>query len=76
MVLHVVVVDDKGSVTGVQGSILERSSPVTLKAYDAFADGDSPTRIYYKDYIQYNSEYVFLVRTHLEAWILITVQNH
>ena len=56
--LHVVVIDDKGSVTGVQGSILEKHLSLS-KAYDATADGDSPTRIYYKDYIQYNSEYVF-----------------
>ena len=56
--IHVVVVDDTGSVTGVQGSILEKHLSLS-KAFDATADGDSPTRIYYKDYIQYNSEYVF-----------------
>ena len=56
--IHVVVVDDTGSVTGVQGSILEKHLSLS-KAFDATADGDSPTRIYYKDYVQYNSEYVF-----------------
>ncbi len=56
--IHVVVVDDTGSVTGVQGTILEKHLSLS-KASDATGDGGSPTRTYYKDYIQYNSEYVF-----------------
>ncbi len=56
--IHVVVVDDKGSVSGVQGSILEKHLSLS-KANDATADGDAPTRIYYKDYVQYRSQYVF-----------------
>ena len=56
--LHVVVVDDIGSVTGVQGSILEKHLSLS-KALDATADGNSPTRTYYKDYLQYNSEYIY-----------------
>ena len=56
--IHVVVVDDQGGVTGVQGSILEKHLSLS-KASDATADGDSPTRTYYKDYLHYNSEYIY-----------------
>ena len=56
--LHVVVVDDTGSVTGVQGSILEKHTSLS-KASDATADGDAPTRVYYKDYVQNYSNYVY-----------------
>ena len=56
--LHVVIVDDTGTVTGVQGSILERYTSLS-KASDATADGDAPTRVYYKDYVQTYSNYVY-----------------
>ena len=48
--IHVVVVDDKGSVTGVQGNVLEKHIGLS-KAADAVSDVNSPQRIYYKDYL-------------------------
>ena len=56
--LHVVVVDDTGSVTGIQGSLLEKHLFLS-KASDATADADAPTRIYYKDFVALNSTEVF-----------------
>jgi len=56
--IHVVVVDDNGDVSGVQGSILEKFVSLS-KASDATANGDNPTKIYYKDYIALNSKYLF-----------------
>ena len=56
--IHVVVVDDTGSLTGVQGNILEKFSNLS-KALDATADADAPTKTYYKDYLAVNSQYIF-----------------
>jgi endonuclease YncB( thermonuclease family) len=56
--MHVVVVDDTGDVTGVQGNIVERFVFLS-KSTDATADGDNPTRIYYKDFIAQNSRFTF-----------------
>ena len=52
------VVDDSGDVTGVQGNIVERFVSLS-KASDATADGDNPTRTYYKDFIANNSKFAF-----------------
>ena len=56
--IHVVVVDDRGSVTGVQGNVLEKFLSLS-KASDATADGDNPTKVYYKDYLAIYSEYIY-----------------
>ena len=56
--IHVVVVDDTGTVTGIQGNILEKHLFLS-KAKDATADGDAPTKTYYKDYLASNSEYIY-----------------
>ena len=56
--LHVVVVDDKGTVSGIQGNILEKFSNLS-KAKDATADADNPTKVYYKDYLALNSNYIY-----------------
>jgi phage tail sheath protein FI len=56
--IHVVVVDDNGSVTGIQGNILEKHTFLS-KAKDAVADGNAPTKTYYKDYLINGSQYVF-----------------
>ena len=53
--LHVLVVDDKGSLTGSSGQILEKWIGLS-KAKDA-TQFNSP--IYYKDYIANNSQYLF-----------------
>ena len=56
--LHVVVVDDTGSVTGVQGNILESFLSLS-KASDGEADADNPTKTFYKDFIALNSKFIF-----------------
>jgi len=56
--IHVVVVDDDGSVTGVQGNILEKHTFLS-KALDATKDGEAPTKTYYKNYLANNSKYIF-----------------
>jgi hypothetical protein len=56
--IHVVVVDDTGNVTGIQGNILEKFLSLS-KALDATADGDSPTKSYYKSYVADNSAYIY-----------------
>ena len=56
--IHIVVVDDDGSVSGVQGNILEKHTFLS-KALDATKDGEAPTKTYYKDYLANNSQYIF-----------------
>ena len=56
--VHVVVVDDNGDVTGIQGNILEKNLFLS-KAKDTIADGDNPLKTYYKDYIAENSNYLY-----------------
>jgi hypothetical protein len=48
--LHIVVVDDKGSITGVQGNILEKHLSLS-KAADAVSSVNSPQKIWYKNYL-------------------------
>jgi hypothetical protein len=56
--LHVVVIDDTGSVTGVQGNLLEKHLNLS-KATDAVSGEDSPEKIFWKDYLALNSSYVY-----------------
>tara|TARA_R100001443_G_scaffold67276_2_gene76087 strand:+ start:1872 stop:4058 length:2187 start_codon:yes stop_codon:yes gene_type:complete len=56
--IHVAVVDDTGAVTGVAGNLLESWSFLS-KALDAEADGDSPLKTYYKNYLALNSDWIF-----------------
>ena len=56
--MHIVVVDDSGAVTGIQGNVLESFLSLS-KASDCEADGDSPTKVFYKDFITLNSNMVF-----------------
>ena len=56
--IHVVVVDDDGSVSGIQGNILEKFTFLS-KAKDGTADGEAPTRTYYKDAMVNGSSFVF-----------------
>ena len=55
--LHIVVIDDKGTITGNQGTILEKHTYLS-KALDAKDTFGGP--IYYKDYIADNSEYIYV----------------
>jgi len=56
--IHVVVVDDTGSVTGIQGNILEKFTNLS-KAVDATSDGNAPTKTYYKNFVADNSAYIY-----------------
>ena len=54
--VHIVVVDDSGSITGVAGNIIEKFTNLS-KAYDGRI---SPAEnIYYKDYLTNNSQYIY-----------------
>ena len=56
--IHIVVVDDRGTISGIQGNLLEKFLNLS-KASDATADADSPTRTYYKDFVALNSKYIY-----------------
>ena len=48
--IHVVVVDDLGNVTGIQGNILEKHVGLS-KALDSISSVNSPQRIWYEQYV-------------------------
>jgi hypothetical protein len=48
--LHVVVIDDNGSITGVQGNVIEKHVSLS-KAADAVSSVNSPQKIWYKNYL-------------------------
>lgn len=54
--IHIVVVDDTGSVTGVSGNIVEKHTYLSKSLDGKLSPSES---VYYKDYIARNSEYVF-----------------
>ena len=56
--IHVVIVDDFGSVTGIQGNILEKHLGLS-KASDAISAVNSPQSIFWKKYLALNSAYVY-----------------
>ena len=57
--VHVAVVDDDGSITGIKGNILEKHVNLS-KAGDAVSNVNAPDKIYYKDYIADFSENVYV----------------
>jgi len=57
--LHVVIVDDTGSVTGIQGNLLERHLNLS-KASDSISAINSPQRNFWKDYLALYSSYVYV----------------
>jgi hypothetical protein len=57
--IHVVVIDDTGSVTGIQGNILEKHIGLS-KASDAISAVNSPQKIWWKNYIALYSKYLFV----------------
>jgi hypothetical protein len=57
--IHVVVVDDRGKITGVQGNILEKHIELS-KANDTVSAVNSPQRIWWKEYLAQNSNYVYV----------------
>lgn len=56
--MHVVIVDDTGSVTGIKGNILERNTFIS-KATDTVSATSSPERTYYKDFLSLGSKYLY-----------------
>tara|TARA_Y100001938_G_scaffold139934_1_gene207455 strand:+ start:1526 stop:3682 length:2157 start_codon:yes stop_codon:yes gene_type:complete len=56
--IHVVVIDDLGTVTGIQGNLLEKNLNLS-KAKDAISAENAPQKIYYKDFLADFSEYVY-----------------
>jgi len=56
--IHVVVVDDYGTISGNQGTILEKFVSLS-KAQDAVSNVDAPTKIYYEQYVAEFSNYVY-----------------
>ena len=55
---HVVVIDDRGTVTGVNGNILETNYFLS-KAKDSEEDGNAPVKNYYKNFLANNSQFIF-----------------
>lgn len=57
--IHVVVIDDTGVVTGIQGNILEKHIGLS-KASDAISAVNSPQKIWWKNYLALYSNYVYV----------------
>jgi hypothetical protein len=57
--IHVVVVDDTGAVTGIQGNLLEKHLGLS-KATDAVSAINSPQKIWWKNYLAVYSNYVYV----------------
>ena len=57
--IHVVIVDDTGSVTGIQGNLLEKHIGIS-KALDAISSVNSPQKIWWKNYLAQYSNYVYV----------------
>jgi len=56
--LHIVIVDDNGTLTGIQGNILEKTINVS-KATDSISGVNSPLKTYYRNYLANYSNYVY-----------------
>ena len=57
--IHVVIVDDLGTVTGIQGNLLEKHIGLS-KATDAVSAVNSPQKIWWKNYLAVYSNYVYV----------------
>jgi hypothetical protein len=57
--IHVVVVDDTGEITGIQGNLLEKHTNLS-KASDARSTVNTPQNIFWKDYIAEYSNYIYV----------------
>ena len=56
--MHIVVVDDLGTVSGIQGQILEKHVSIS-KAADAISAVNSPEKIFYEDYLGLFSDNIY-----------------
>jgi hypothetical protein len=59
--IHIVVIDDTGSITGVQGNIIEKHISIS-KSADAVSAINSPQKIWYKNYLANFSNYIYAGR--------------
>jgi len=57
--IHVVVIDDTGTVTGIQGNLIETHLGLS-KATDAISAVNSPQKIWWKEYLAIYSNYVYV----------------
>ena len=57
--LHVAVIDDYGTVTGIKANVLEKHVGLS-KALDAVSAVNSPQKIYYTQYLADFSEYIYV----------------
>ncbi len=56
--LNIVIIDDTGSLTGIEGNILEKHVSIS-KATDSVSDVNSPQKTWYKNYLANFSNYVY-----------------
>jgi len=56
--IHIVIVDDTGTVTGIQGNLVEKHLFLS-KATDTVSAVNSPQKIWWKDYLAQLSNYVY-----------------
>ena len=56
--MHIAIIDDTGSITGIQGNVLEKHVSIS-KAADAVSSINSPQKIWYKNYLANFSQYVY-----------------
>ena len=56
--LHVVVIDDEGTISGIQGNIIEKHLSLS-KAVDSVSNVNAPQKVWYQDYLADFSENLF-----------------
>ena len=56
--LNIAIVDDNGSITGIQGNLLEKHVSIS-KATDAISGVNSPQKVWYRNYLANFSNYVY-----------------
>ena len=56
--INIAIVDDSGAVTGIQGNILEKHVGLS-KALDTISQVNAPQKIWYKDFLATQSEYIY-----------------
>jgi hypothetical protein len=64
--IHIVVIDDLGSITGIKGNILEKHLNLS-KSKDAISAVNFPDKIWYKDYLATYSRYIYAGKTPSES---------
>jgi phage tail sheath protein FI len=57
--IHVAVIDDTGSITGIQGNLLEKHLNLS-KASDGRSSVNAPLNIFWKDYLANYSAYIYV----------------